>query len=247
MDKEQRKGLLKSVATAIVSDMVDFNYGSSSISTSGDNNDDYIYQYAQQLVSLGCFYLEYDDAIKEGDVERVFRCWKYLLPIFVNSGRKNYSIEALLLLCQHEYLLPPQQAKRLLYSRFVNTRGIQGRNIPADLHNEHLNKACKNAIGGLGSNLSTERIQMVGRSLGTLVPILDSFDIENNVSKSYGHHAPVSSEEDITILVNQLQQSEVFTSSRSREHASFQAKKAVLYSKSRKQILQWILTHIPYK
>ena len=179
-------------------------------------------------------------------MERVFRCWKYLLPIFVNSGRKNYSIEALLLLCQHEYLLPPQQAKRLLYSRFVNTRGIQGRNIPADLHNEHLNKACKNAIGGLGSNLSTERIQMVGRSLGTLVPILDSFDIENNVSKSYGQHAPVSSEEDITILVNQLQQSEVFTSSRSREHASFQAKKAVLYSKSRKQILQWILTHMPY-
>ena len=65
MDKEQRKGLLKSVATAIVSDMVDFNYGSSSISTSGDNNDDYIYQYAQQLVSLGCFYLEYDDAIRK--------------------------------------------------------------------------------------------------------------------------------------------------------------------------------------
>ena len=77
MDKEQRKCLLKSVATAIVSDMVDFNYGSSSISTSGDNNDDYIYQYAQQLVSLGCFHLEYDDAIKEGDGERVLTCWKY--------------------------------------------------------------------------------------------------------------------------------------------------------------------------
>ena len=108
-------------------------------------------------------------------------------------------------------------AKQLLHSRFVNTRGIQERNIPADLHYEHLNKACKNSIGGFGSNLSTERIQMVGRSLGTLVPILDSFDIENNVSKSYGHHAPVSSEEDITILVNQLQQSEVFTSSSASE------------------------------
>ena len=77
--------------------------------------------------------------------------------------------------------------------------------MPADLHNEHLNKACKNAIGGLGSNLSTESILMVGRSLGTLVLILDSFDIENSVSKSYGQHTPVSSEEDITILVNQLQ------------------------------------------
>lgn len=97
MDKEQTKSLLKSV---------DFNYGSSSISTSGDNNDDYIYQYAQQLVSLGCFYLEYDDAVKEGDGERVLRCWKHLQPIFVNSGRKKYSIKALLLLCQHEYLLP---------------------------------------------------------------------------------------------------------------------------------------------
>ena len=45
-------------------------------------------EYAIQIISLGCFYLEYySDAIREGDGIRVLRCWRYLLPIFWNSGR----------------------------------------------------------------------------------------------------------------------------------------------------------------
>ena len=73
---------------------------------------------------------------------------------------------------------PLQLAKQLLYSRFVNTRGQRGKNIPADLHNEHLNKACKTALGHLGPNTSINHIQVVSRSLGTLVPtcILENFE-----------------------------------------------------------------------
>ena len=54
---------------------------------------------------------------------------------------------------------------------FVNTRGQRGKNIPADLHNEKPNKACKKALGHLGPNTSINHIQVVLRSLGTLVPI----------------------------------------------------------------------------
>ena len=39
--------------------------------------------------------MEYSDAIREGDGNCVLRCWRYLLPMFVSSGRKNYALESL--------------------------------------------------------------------------------------------------------------------------------------------------------
>jgi len=62
-----------------------------------------------------------------------------MLPIF-SSGRINYTNEVFIFLCQHLIDLPPQQAKQMLYSKFIHTIGIRGRNIPLE---EHLNKLCK--------------------------------------------------------------------------------------------------------
>ena len=53
---------------------------------------DKIYDYTTKLVSLGLFHMEFCDVIREGDGERVLRCWKFVLPIF---GRKSYLLEAL--------------------------------------------------------------------------------------------------------------------------------------------------------
>ena len=43
----------------------------------GDNqaSKDDVYRYACELLSLGLLYSEYSDAIKEGDGQRVFRCF----------------------------------------------------------------------------------------------------------------------------------------------------------------------------
>ena len=117
--KDERKQLLYSVCNRVTSNFVKFGY----VEDNADVEKDSVTEYAIQLLSVGLFYLEYCDAIKEGDGGRVLRCWKYLVPLFFNSRRTNYSKEALLLLCQHKYLLTPRQAKQLLYSRFVNTKG----------------------------------------------------------------------------------------------------------------------------
>ena len=109
----------------IVDEFVSFYYHRKCKATS-----DKVFLYNTHLLSIGLFYVEYCDAIKEGDGNRVLRCWKYLLPIFKSSGHKNYSIEALNLLCQHHHGLPPRQAAQLVWSRFVNVHGLPGRNIP---------------------------------------------------------------------------------------------------------------------
>ena len=130
-----------------------------------------VYDYNAKLLSLGCFYLEYCDVIWEGDGVRVYRCWKYLLPIFKNSGHKNYSLEALYLINQYKYELPPREAEKLLWRRFVNTHGLTGCNIPGDLCLEHFNHLCKEAVKNKGSNKSEKAIIFTGKVLGVLKPV----------------------------------------------------------------------------
>ena len=127
-------------------------------------------EYNKRLLGLGCFYLEFSNAIKEGDGERVLRCWRYLLPLFKSSGRKNYSIEVLNMLCQYEYKLTPCQAQELIWSRFISTHNSWA-NIPGDLHQEHLNRVVKDAIRGLHSNKTEKAITRVAReNTGNFVP-----------------------------------------------------------------------------
>ena len=66
-------------------------------------------------------------------------CWKFLLLVFKYKKHTNYAKKAITLLSQCHCLLSDRQANQLTWSRFVNTRGRRGCNIPCDLHLEHLN------------------------------------------------------------------------------------------------------------
>lgn len=130
-----------------------------------------VLEYGKRLLSTGSFYLEFSDAIKEGDGERVLRCWKYLLK---SSGRKNYAVEVLNMLCQYHYMLTPRKAQELIWSRFISTHNAPGHNIPCDLHQEHLNRIVKDAIWGLQANKTGSRIIRVAKTLGTYcIPFIE--------------------------------------------------------------------------
>ena len=65
---------------------------------------------------------------------------------------------------------------QLLWNRTVNVHGCPEKNIPCDLHMEHLNRECKGSISGLGANITDGAIQRVGRSLRSHTKILENFD-----------------------------------------------------------------------
>ena len=71
--------------------------------------------------------------------------------------------------------------------------GLPGRNISCDLHNEHLNRECKNSISGLGSNITDKAIECIGRSLCSTVRILEVFDKNTGVPIQSGRHTVRSS------------------------------------------------------
>jgi len=142
MDAVQWRRLVNSVVTSITEKYSHTNYHCHEDPIQTDK----VNLHARRLMTLGCIYLKFSDAICEGDGDRVLRCWRYMLPMFITSGRKNSAIEGLNLLVQHDFSLSPCQAAEMKWGRFINTTGLPGRIIPNDLHMEHLNRSVKTAI-----------------------------------------------------------------------------------------------------
>ena len=79
-----------------------------------------------------------------------------MLPLFKASDRVSYSGEIFCILAQHRFISSPHLSYQLQWSRFINTHGKQGKNIPSDLHMEHMNRIIKNTVKGLGANRTKE-------------------------------------------------------------------------------------------
>ena len=234
--KECRKAALDKVCDAVVQKFISFSFHEPLTKRPKDC----IFQYATQMISIGCFYREFSDAIREGDGHRVLRCWKYLLPMFHSSGKTNYSFECLNMLRQHYLLLTPQKSEELLWGRFINTIGRAGRNIPADLHMEHLNRLCKDAIKGLGANKSKRSITRVAEALGTIAPVLTTFDTDNGVPEVAGIHSAPPQDKDVKKVGHQLLVSNVFTVKPRRKHRSFSKVRDVLHYEKRSDLAEWM-------
>ncbi len=104
------------------------------VEESGDGK----YNYARVMCHYTALVTEFLDGWSEGDGIRVLRCWRvFLLHFYVNRRTKN-AFETLRLQFQL-VSLPQHLISQLTWDRFVNTHGGNGRNIPCDLHNEHVN------------------------------------------------------------------------------------------------------------
>ena len=58
----------------------------------------------------------------------------------------------------------------------MNMRGLPGHNIAADLHMEHLNHVCKQAVRGIGANKMKESVTRIGKAIGPLAEVTSNFD-----------------------------------------------------------------------
>ena len=144
-----------------------------------------------------------------------------------------------------DFSLPPRQAAELIWGRFINTTGLPGRNIPNDLHMEHLNRSVKTAIQNLGPNKTEEGITKVGKILRVLVPLLHKFDLENGVSKVSGHHSKPGEDKDIRIILENRSSS--FDVIPNPEYRSFHNPTDPLHARSSQDIEKWVVGHIKKK
>lgn len=240
-DDAVRKEKLLKIASEIVDKYVDLSTEFSQLhSVKGT-----VYAYACETLSLCLLLKEFKDAIREGDGNRVMAVWQYLLLIFKSSGRKNYAIEAFTILAQYHFILPPQLAEQLKWSRFINNHGAPGKNICMDLHMEHLVRLCKTSIEGLGANKSERAIIRVGKTVGILDELLNSFDSENGISPVSDTHSARGMDKDLHLVIKELQEIRAFEVSSSKVHNSFKSLSTnLIRTLDEKKVKDWMVTHM---
>ena len=180
-----------------------------------------IYNYARILCHFGSLSMEFRDAWREGDGERIVRCWKLFLPHFKADGRHKYALEALRLLFQVNVVLSPNLAYQVMWHRFVNVSGGLGRNIPCDLHNEHMNRLIKFIITNMGSNLTEDALQNTVRSVSTLDALCHKFDRESGVPYGTSAHSTKPDDTDVKKVVSVILQQGILTPTDGRAHKAF--------------------------
>ena len=204
---------------------------------------DGVFAYASEVLTLSLLNAEFEDAIKEGDGERVVRCWRFFLPIFKSSTRTKYSLEAVKLLV-NTHVLPPRLREQMIWSRFVNTKGKAGDNKPCDLHMEHLNRTVKSVLGHQGSNLTPRTILRIGKCVGPLLNICKQFDAISSVRQPSGKHTQASREKDLKRIVNQLQAKDVFGKYPRRKHEFKSVTGSIIERMDKNKFCSWLENHL---
>ena len=205
---------------------------------------DHVWEYACVVLSTALFMAEFKDAVKEGDGIRVDRVWKYLLLFFRSSGKTKYALEALYLQFQ-KLTLSPRLQKQLLWSRFVNSRGGAGRNISCDLHMEHLNRALKTAMSGLGANVTKGSIARASKCLKVVTDVATNFDDAAGVPFVSEKHSEASYKHDLKLIVEELnKRSQVFHYKPKRHHTSFRKLNRSIFKLNKKKLKSWFKHHV---
>ena len=205
----------------------------------GLKTNDSVYLYAADVLSLGLIWHGYHDAIREGDGDRVFTYWKFLLLIFKATNCQNYSKEAVILLLQAQRL-SPRQATQLKWSRFVNTRRCTGCNIPCDLHLEHLNRRLKTFICNMGSNVTKSSFRQAAASINVVDHISQKFEEEIQSKPNSNYHPYPNFEKDLNLIVQSLLDHRVFTAIDGRKHGNFQFNQGLLQEFKVAELKKWM-------
>ena len=204
-----------------------------------ETNDDGVYLYATGFLSVGLIWYGFHDAIKEGDGDRVLRYWKFLLLIFKATKCQNYSKEAVNLLLQVQ-ILSPRLIAQLKWSRFVNTTGRTGCNIPCDLYMEHMNRRLKTIIRNMGSNVTESSVKQAAASINIVHHVCQQFEKESGLCTNSSRHPYPTFEKDLQLIVQNLMNNNVFNVVRGRKHSSFKFKHGLLEKYKPNELKKWI-------
>ncbi len=184
--------------------------------------------YARELLTLGFIWLQFYDATREGDGDRILLAWKMMIPVFKATNHTNYLKEAVNLLYQAA-TFSERKTKQLLWSRCINTKGRNGHNLPCDLHMEHLNRRLKNVLHSLGANITPQAVVQAGKLLATVDKVCNNFETQtSSTTRDAGIHNSPAFDQDLTKIFDVLKEVDVFEPKQDRKYQAFSFKKGLL-------------------
>ena len=200
---------------------------------------DKVFLYALQVLNLVLLWHGFDDAIREGDGDRILT-YKFILNVFKAGRCFNYCKEVVILLTQYHCLFSERQAAQLKWSRCINTKGYRGCNVSCDLHLEHLNHRLKGMIRGLHSNVTPKALRRAAQSVGIVHQVCGNITSQTGLYQESGRHTRPAFHKECAKMVEQLQERRVFASL-GRKPAAYKHIKSVLQQYSKKEIKAWII------
>ena len=205
------------------------------------------YNYACAQLNFGMLILNFDDAVKEGDGERILRCWKFMLLIFRAYKHTKYAFAALQLFLLTAFILSERLSHYLVWNRTVNNHGGKGQNISLDLRLEHLNNLLKEMLRSLGVNVTENSAKRCSEAISTLEEMLHNIDVELGVKEPSGHHIKAKDSQDFATLVKEIHERGnlfFFNPTLERNYQKFpDFQRNILSGLDFNQLNKWLNTH----
>ena len=202
---------------------------------------DHVFNYATTLLKMGLLKADFDDAIREMEGDRIFRCWKMMMLYFKQAGRHKYALEAFHLQAQQYATLSAQEAYRLRYNRGFNLKGGAGNNIPLDLMVEHVNNQIKDILSHQGANVTFESARKASASVKGISEILENLDNMLAVQPESGDQSAVNKAADISAVVDVLIRHSTFHYTTGRTHKAYRGQvNDTISFLDKDNLIQWI-------
>lgn len=184
--------------------------------------DDHIYNYHCGKLKFGLILFEFNDAVKEGDGQRIYDLYKIALLLYKSGGHYKYAYVVLLYLVKIVSLYTEFGAFQLKWNRFYNKYGLIGKCISLDLKKEQQNKILKRIWRGLGPNLCEDSASRTARALQLLEELIHSIDSDCGLVEQQGYRSSGKQDETVQQIVSDLNEIEAFRYTPSRQgHISF--------------------------
>ncbi|KAH9174081.1 hypothetical protein EDB89DRAFT_1849372, partial [Lactarius sanguifluus] len=173
---------------------------------------DMVFKNAVLFLRDGLILREFSNAIKSGDSGRVLLVLKLWAFSFRGSGRSKYAYEVLHLLHNITHVWPEPVVTIVLNNWLVNLTGKANSFVELDLMQEHLNYWIKNYYQAHGSGASWEWLATISPCIEILRRLAALATEVNGTlgSKQGNRHASADLTKDIKILMDSLEQNNVY-------------------------------------
>ncbi len=180
-------------------------------------NENHKLNYQKALFSYNLLLRSINDAIKEGDGERLFELYRVALLYFKCYGRNKYAFTVLKSFFRIQ--MEPSCALSLIWERFINKHGMRGYNISMDLHMEHLNNFLKELLRDLRGNINRENAERVSKAVKNLKTIVENFEKETSIKEQQSSKHKEKTIEDVKNLVTQFMEQNIFAEDKEKCHS----------------------------
>jgi len=204
-----------------------------------------MFHYNAATLSEGLFFLNFLDAVSEGDGMRIIRQYKHVMLLCKADDPHSvkYVVESLYHLVLSNGL-SAKEAEIIVWNSTVNNHGGRGKNIPHDLEVEPSNNYNKQAYGNLGVSLTEKagtRISQAEKSVKGVIGKVDKLLQHFIHSGKHVQRFPVV---DLNELVKKLVENAVFNYQEGRSYRHFKGfERDALANLNMSKCYTWINDH----